>query len=173
MFQMEMKHYLEGMKMKPKLMKREAFTIVGFQFEASLIEVEQQRLDIKYYNELLLHKNQIKDRIDEDVIFIQTYLLNSNFNSKRDRFKHIIGYKVKRAVSLEDNMTSFTVPACHYMKATHKGSPEEIHETHDFLYAFCDEHNEYTPLGFDLEEWNKTYNPFVPSNEVDVYMAVR
>lgn len=173
MVQIEMKHYLEGTKMTPRLVKRDAFTIVGYQFEASLKEVEQMRLDLIKYNELLLHKNLIQNRLDDEIIFIQCYPLIPNFDPRKDRFKHIIGYKVNRAIHLPENMTSYTVPACEYMKATHKGSPEEIHETHDFLYAFCQEHAEYTPLGFDLEEWNPTFNPFSDNNEVDVYLAIR
>ncbi|MFC4354715.1 GyrI-like domain-containing protein [Chryseomicrobium palamuruense] len=173
MVQIEMKQYLEGTEMKPKLVKRDAFTIVGFQFEASLKEVEQKRLNLMKYNELLLHKNLIQHRTAEEIIFIQSYPLIPDFNPKKDRFKHFMGYKVKRAIHLPENMSSYTVPACHYMKATHKGSPEEIHETHDFLYAFCQQHEEYTPLGFDLEEWDHTFNPFSGTNEVDIYLAVR
>lgn len=173
MVQIEMKHYLEGTTMTPKLVKRDAFTIVGFQFEATLKEVEQKRLDLMTYNELLLHKDLIQHRTGEEIIFIQSYPLLPGFNPKKDRFKHFMGYKVSRAIHLPENMSSFTVPACHYMKATHTGSPEEIHETHDFLFAFCRQHSEYTPLGFDLEAWDHTFNPFAGTNDVDVYLAVR
>lgn len=173
MVQVEMTHLMEGTKMQPKLVKRDAFTIVGYQFEASLVELEKNKLDLAYYNELVLHKDLVPDRMTDEVTFIQSYPLTEHFNPRQDRFKHIIGYKVRKALSLPDNMVSYTVPACHYMKAKHMGSPQEIHDTHDYLFAFCEEHQEYTPLGIDLEEWSLSYNPFTGVNEVDVYLAVR
>ncbi|WP_342526307.1 effector binding domain-containing protein [Chryseomicrobium sp. FSL W7-1435] len=173
MVQVEIMFRPEGKTMQPKLVKRDAFTIVGYQFEATLVEVEKNKLDLSYFNDLIVHKESIKDRVSDEVIFIQSYPLTDNFDPRKDSFKNIIGFKVKRAITLPENMVSYTVPACHYMKTKHMGSPEEIHETHDYLYAFCEEHAEYTPLGFDLEEWSASYNPFTSSNEIDVYLAVR
>lgn len=173
MVQIEMKQYQEGTEMTPILVEQDAYTIVGFQFEASLHEIEEKKLDLVYYNELLLHKNQIPTRQSDDVLFIHSYPLINNFNRKTDRIKHIMGYRVKQTIRIPDNMTSFTVPACHYMKATHVGSPNEVVETHEFLYNFCAQNKEYTPLGFELEKWDTNYNPFHPSNQIDVFLAVR
>lgn len=173
MVQADTTYQVEETVMIPKIVKRSAFTIVGFQFEASLLEVEQLNPVHSYFNELILNKDLIQSRLSDEVLVVQSYPLKDNFNPKKDRFKHVIGYRVQRALELPDNMISLTIPSCDYIKVRHTGSSATSHEVHDYLYSYCEQQKDFSPLGFDIEEWRTDYNPFQATNEIDVLVAVR
>ncbi|MGY3714939.1 GyrI-like domain-containing protein [Sutcliffiella cohnii] len=156
-----------------KVITIEPFTVVGYQYQANLKEIEEQGLGKKTLKRLKENMDLVKNRIGDEVYMIQTYEMKPDFNPNVDRFIQLIGYKVSKAHDVPEGMTDHTVQGNKYVTATHTGLESNIHQIYDYINEKWLAENPYTFAGYDFEVWDEQYKPDELDNEIDVYFALK
>ncbi len=157
---------------KPKVIQKESFQVLGYQFDANLQEVKEENLVKKALIRLQANKAQFQHRVGEYVYLIQLYPMKEKFDVHVDKFTQIIGYEVPNAEKIPDGATLHSVPENTYVAFTHQGLERELQQSYDFLYGKWLDENRYMSLGYDLELWDDRYKPESPDNEIDMFIAV-
>ncbi|WP_232735733.1 GyrI-like domain-containing protein [Alteribacter populi] len=159
--------------MTAKVVTRESFTIVGYQYQANLKEIEEQKLGKKTLTRLKKKVELVKNKAGAQVYLIQAYEMKPDFNPNVDRFTQVIGYKVSKPHEIPEGMISHTLPESRYVTTTHKGLETDLNQTYDYLYGKWFTENPYYPAGYDFEIWDERYKPEEAGNEIDVYIAMK
>jgi len=156
--------------MEAKEVKLPAFSVVGFKIEANLEELESG-LGKNAYDSLLLRKEEILFKKNENVILMQIYPMEPGFNPRIDRFTQIFCYEVNEGDTIPPEMVSHQVSESKYVTYTHKGLESELGRSYDYLYGQWMREHGREPKGYDFEVWDKRYKPESPDNEIDMYVA--
>jgi len=148
------------------------FTVVGYKIEANLDEIEAG-LGKQTYDALISSKDEIANQTNGNVILIQIYPMKPGFHPRVDRFTQIFGYEVASADRVPAEMIQYTVPESKYVTYTHQGLESELGITYDYLYGKWIRETGNEPRGYDFEIWDDRYKPDSPSNEIDVFVALK
>ncbi|WP_260986503.1 GyrI-like domain-containing protein [Paenibacillus xylanexedens] len=163
---------LEEIFMEMKVITLPAFHIVGYSIEATVEEFESG-LGKSHYHKLVERKDEIQYRKNDNVMLMQMYPINEDFNAKTDKFTHLLGYEVTSLENVPSEMISHEVPESQYVTYTHRGVESEIGDTYDYVYRQWVCENGHEPKDYDFEIWDERYQPESPNNEIDIYVALQ
>lgn len=158
--------------MEPKIITLPLFHVVGYRMEATVEEFESGLGKSKYHL-LLQRKDEIQYKKNENVMLMQIYPMNADFNPKADVFTHILCYEVSKKGDVPPNMSSHTVPESKYAVYTHKGPESELSLSYDYIYGQWLEETGNEPKDYDFEIWDERYKPESPDNEIDLFVALK
>lgn len=158
--------------MEMKIVTLPAFHVVGYSLEATVEEFESG-LGKSHYDKLVERKKEIHHRKNENVMLMQIYPMNEDFNAKVDKFTHLIGYEVTSLDNFPSEMISHDVPVSQYATCTHRGNESEIGDTYDYIYGQYLGETGHEPKCYDFEIWDERYQPESPNNEIDIYVALQ
>ncbi|WP_235822771.1 GyrI-like domain-containing protein [Cytobacillus massiliigabonensis] len=158
---------------EPNVMRKDAFQVIGFQFEANLREIEEGELGKKTLARLQEYADRIVNKSGSHVYLIQRYPAKEDFNALEDKFTQIIGYEVSNASEVPKGAILHTIPENSYVTYTHQGPEAELYKTYDYLYGKWLGENGYAPLKYDMERWDERYKPYESDNEIDIFIAVQ
>ncbi|MER2261608.1 MAG: GyrI-like domain-containing protein [Psychrobacillus sp.] len=159
--------------MEPRVLKRKSFQIVGYALCANLKEIEEQNLGKQTLARLEDSFSEIHNKVGNNIYLVQIYPMKDNFNAMEDAFTQIIGYEVSEAVGIPEFATHHIIPENFYVTYTHQGPEAELYKTYDYLYRDWLGANNFQPIGYDAELWDKRYKPESIENEIDVFIAVK
>ncbi|MDL4842419.1 GyrI-like domain-containing protein [Aquibacillus rhizosphaerae] len=159
--------------MEATVVKRDAFTIVGYQIQANLKEIAEQQLGKRALDSLKEDGNLIHNKVTDHLYLVQIYPLKRGFDPNVDKFTQVIGYQVSDVDEIPKGMHTHHVPDSSYVTATHKGLESELDRTYDFLCGKWLKENPYDHAGYDFEIWDDRYKPDQADNEIDVFVAIR
>lgn len=158
--------------MEMKVVTLPAFHVVGYLIEATVEEFESG-LGKSHYHKLVERKKEIQHRKNDNVMLMQMYPMNEDFNAKVDKFTHLIGYAVTSLENVPSEMISHDVPDSQYVTCTHRGIESEIGDTYDYIYGQWFDETGHEPKFYDFEIWDERYQPESVSNEIDIYVALQ
>ncbi|WP_202076514.1 GyrI-like domain-containing protein [Caldalkalibacillus salinus] len=150
-----------------------SFNIVGLKIEANLKEIDEEGLGKETYSHLLSRSDEFGSNKSEHVILLQEYPMKPDFNPLVDAFTQIIGYQVEDVQGVPTGMVHRHIPERKYVTVTHKGMESELEKTYDYLYTQWFRETGHVPAGYDFEIWDERYQPEKPTNEIDVYVAIK
>ncbi|MED3571079.1 GyrI-like domain-containing protein [Cytobacillus praedii] len=159
--------------MEPKVMKKDTFHVIGYQFDANLREIEEGDLGKKTLARLQENAEGILNKCGNHIYLIQLYPMKEDFNALEDSFTQIIGYEVFNAGHVPRGAILHTIPENFYVTYTHQGPEAELYKTYDYLYGKWLGENGYAPIRYDMERWDERYKPNDSDNEIDVFIAVQ
>ncbi|HEY4601506.1 MAG TPA: GyrI-like domain-containing protein [Cerasibacillus sp.] len=90
-----------------------------------------------------------------------------------DKFISIIGYGMLRDGNRPAHTVVQSIDENLYAFYSHRGLESDLHHSYDYLYGRWLIENGYDSLGYDLEVWDECYQPDEPTNEIDMYIAIR
>jgi AraC family transcriptional regulator len=169
--------------MEPRIVCREAFSVVGMQIITTLrstaVNMDLARLWMKFAPRI----DEIGGRVDPAI----TYCIRGNpadtENSQCEmtdetQQSELVCAEVAYLADIPSGMTGLVVPARTYAVFTHKGSVFPIHlrQTYGHIYGGWLPGSGYeTDGGFDFELYDERRfkAPDDPSSEVDIYIPVR
>lgn len=161
--------------MRAQIVKLPSFNVIGYKIQASVEEFEaglgQQTREL-----LIQRKDEIVHRQNDNLILMQIYPTDSQFDAQVDRFTNLLCYEIIDASEQMDipaGMMLHHVPANTYVICTHQGLEEHIGETYQYLYVDWMQTNDYEPLDYDFEVWDGRYHPDSEENEIDIYVALK
>lgn len=158
--------------MEMKVITLPAFYVVGYSIEATVEEFESG-LGKNHYHKLVERKKGFHYRKNNNVMLMQIYPSDENFNAKVDKFTHLIGYEVTSLENVPSEMISHDVPDSQYVMCTHRGIESEIGDTYDYIYGKWICENGHQLKNYDFEIWDERYQPESPNNEIDIYVALQ
>jgi AraC family transcriptional regulator len=158
--------------MKAKVLTLPLFHVVGYKIEANIEEFESGLGKDKYVV-LLERKDEIQDKKNENVILMQIYPMEPDFNPQLDTFTHILGYEVGKLGDFPLDMIRHTVDESKYVNFTHKGLESELGRSYDYVYGQWMEETGNEPKFYDFEIWDERYRPDHADNEIDLYIALK
>ncbi|WP_338594067.1 GyrI-like domain-containing protein [Paenibacillus sp. Y5S-9] len=158
--------------MEMKVITLPAFCVVGYSIVATLEEFESG-LGKSRYHKLVERKDEFQHRKNDNVMLMQIYPVNEDFNAKTDKFTHLIGYEVISSENVPSEMISHEIPDSQYVTCTHRGIESEIGDTYDYIYGQWFGETGHEPKDYDFEIWDERYQPESPNNEIDIYVALQ
>ncbi|WP_145318430.1 GyrI-like domain-containing protein [Paenibacillus xylanexedens] len=158
--------------MEMKVITLPAFRVVGYSIVATVEEFESG-LGKSHYHKLVERKMEIQHRKNDNVMLMQMYPMNEDFNAKVDKFTHLLGYEVISSENVPSEMISHEVPDSQYVTCTHRGIESEIGDTYGYIYGQCLGETGHEPKCYDFEIWDERYQPESPNNEIDIYVALQ
>lgn len=81
--------------LEAKVVTLPTFHVVGYKIEAD-IKAFESGLGKSIYHCLMERKDEIQNKKNENVILMQIYPMNSDFNPQVDKFTHILCYEVSK-----------------------------------------------------------------------------
>ena len=161
-----------GCFVEAKVVSLPLFHVVGYRFEASILEFESD-LGKKAYHSLMERKVEIQHRKNEEVILIQIYPKESDFNPQVDKFTTILCYEVSKQGDVPSSMISHTINESKYVTYTHKGPESQLSKSYDYVYGQWIRETGNEPKYYDFEIWDERYKPESPDNEIDLFIALK
>jgi AraC family transcriptional regulator len=165
------KHLNGGDFMEPKVITLPLFHVVGYRIEANLKELESD-LGRNTYQSLIVRKDEIQNKKNENVILMQIYPMKPNFNPQVDRFTQILCYEISEPGHIPSEMISHSIHESKYVTYTHKGLESGLSRTYDYVYGQWIRETGNKPKGYDFEVWDERYKPESHDNEIDLYVAL-
>lgn len=159
--------------LEPKIIKINAFHVMGYHYEANLREIEEGGLCKKTLAKLKENATLFDHKRGEHVYLVQIYPKKENFNAFEDKFTQIIGYEVTEPSNIPDGATLHTLEENFYVKYSHRGLESDLYKTYDFIYGKWIKDHGYVPIGYDAELWDERYKPDDQNNEIDLFVAVK
>ncbi|MFJ2042529.1 GyrI-like domain-containing protein [Paenibacillus taichungensis] len=154
--------------MEAEVVTLPAFQVVGYKIEATVAAFESGLGKI-HHEQLLKRKEEIQHRKNDNVILMQIYPMDANFNPKEDVFTHLIGYEVAVDSFVPLDMILHSVKESQYVTCTHKGLESELDPTYDYLYGQWIGEKGYELKDYDFEIWDERYQF---EKEMDVLVAL-
>ncbi|MDR9745272.1 AraC family transcriptional regulator [Paenibacillus taichungensis] len=158
--------------MEAKVVTLPAFQVVGYKIEAT-VEAFEAGLGKIHHEQLHKRKEEIQLRKNDNVILMQIYPMDADFNPKEDVFTHLIGYEVLADSAAPPDMILHAVKESQYVTCTHKGFESELDATYDYLYGQWISETGYELKDYDFEIWDERYQPDHPNNEIDLFVALQ
>ncbi|WP_169507418.1 effector binding domain-containing protein [Paenibacillus harenae] len=156
----------------PTVVTKPGFTIAGITFDANLQEIEEQQLGKAALEKVRAAREQLAERLSDDVYLVQVYPMKPGFNPHADAFTQLVGYVVPEGTFVPDGFVLRSFPEREYVKMTHIGRESELGRTYDLLYGRWLQENGRQPAGYDFEVWDDRYKPEQDDNEIDVHVAL-
>ncbi|MGG1636869.1 GyrI-like domain-containing protein [Paenibacillus sp. NRS-1760] len=158
--------------MEAKVITLPLLHVVGYRIESNITEFESG-LGKNIYRLLVERKAEIMNRKNENVILMQIYPMNDDFDPQVDRFTNLICYEVSEQADVPVDMTSHTVTESKYVTYKHKGLESELSRSYGYVYGDWMSETGNEPKNYDFEIWDERYQPESPDNEIDLYIALK
>lgn len=158
---------------EPTVVTLEAFNVVGPLFHTNLDELYKK--STTFWAQLDNGISEIKQRSNPDISFA-LYQYDPNKLQDEDlSFNYIPAVKVKKFIDLPSGFSSIEVPKQKYLVFTHKGGPETLGQTYEYIDDVWIPNSDYELVGqydFELYDENKI-NQSNNYDQIDIYIAVK
>ncbi|MEK4238182.1 MULTISPECIES: GyrI-like domain-containing protein [Paenibacillus] len=158
--------------LEAKVVTLSPFHVVGYKIEADINEFESG-LGKNIYDSLFERKDEIQDKKNENVILIQIYPMEPDFNPQVDRFTHILCYEVSKQGDVPLDMIGHAVGESKYVTYTHQGLESDLSRSYDYVYGQWIRETGNEPKDYDFEIWDERYKPESLENEIDLFVALK
>lgn len=153
-----------GIPMEPKVIEKEAFTIVGMEWHSQSSEGDIPSM----WQRFIPREHEIEGKREPKV----SYGICIPMDECED-FTYVASYEAY-GDHLPEGMARVHVPAQRYAVFTHKGKTESMGETYELIYG------KWLPLqglkvtkGIDFERYDERFHgPESESSEVDIYIPI-
>ena len=155
--------------MKPRLVSREAFTVVGLKCRASKQNNVIPRLWDDFNEVCAGIPHSVKNRTAYGVCYLEEGDAPSG-----DRFSYLAGMEVSIANDIPPGMELLVVPANDYAVFEHRGALDNLCQTYELVYS------EWLPasalervgnLDFELYDWRFRWGQ--PDSVLEIWVPVR
>lgn len=163
-----LKHLEGGSFMKPRIVEKPSFTVVGLKCTSTLKENHIPEL----WNEFIPRIREIQNQANQNVTI---GLCEFCMNPYDDEFTYMACTPVINVKEVPDGMEVKTVSAQKYVVVTHKGSVETLGDAYDYIYAIWLPKSGYELAEADDFEWydERFLGPDHEESEVDIYVPIQ
>ena len=162
----------KGNAMKPKIVSREAMTVVGLEY----VGKNEQREIPALWDIFWKRHQEVRDKTQPGVA------LGVCGDVREDgAFSYVAGFQVQQAKEVPEGMVVKQVPAAKYAVFTHRGSLSDVENGLDSTYAAI--YREWLPAsGYeqadspDFELYDERFvfgQPQQPQSEMDIYIPIK
>jgi AraC family transcriptional regulator len=162
----------KGESMKPKIVSREAVTVVGLEY----VGKNEQREIPALWDIFWKRRQEVRDKTQPNVA------LGVCGEVREDgAFSYVAGFQVQQAKDIPEGMVVKQVPAAKYAVFTHRGPLSDVENDLDSTYAAI--YREWLPAsGYeqadspDFELYDERFvfgQPQQPQSEIDIYIPIR
>lgn len=164
----------EGLSMKPKIVMKEAFTVVGVECTGLEINLspnydQNQNRIPALWGSFLPREKEIGNRINNAVSY------GMCIPEENGTFSYMACLEVSDEQDLPEGMVSRTVPASKYAVFTNKGPLSKLPELSKYIYGtWLPESGYELALIPELEVYDERFiDPISEKSELDVYVAIK
>jgi predicted transcriptional regulator YdeE len=150
--------------MKPRIVERGAFTVVGLKYRGKNEEGEIPQM----WQALGPRTGEIANMADDTA----AYGISANMDRDTGEFDYVAGFEVSSARDLPQGMVAFGVPAGRY--AVFTTTLPKIGETFHNAYNTWLPQSGHQPTGGpEFEVYDEQFDPQDPTSEFDLYIPIK
>jgi AraC family transcriptional regulator len=150
--------------MEPKIVAREAFTVVGMKYHGKNENNEIPQLWDKFGP----RAEEIKHIVDPHV----AYGVCGNFDDSSHEFDYVAGFEVDSTTEIPEGMVSWDVPAGKY--AVFTCTLPTLGETYQHAYhTWLPQSGYQRAPGPEFELYDESFDPEDPSSKMDAYIPLK
>jgi AraC family transcriptional regulator len=153
-----------GVEMKPKIVNRATFKVVGMKYRGKNENQEIPQL----WRDYGARWREIKHLVNQEI----AYGVMDNFNEASGEFDYVAGMEVESIEDLPEGMVGLDVPAQTY--AIFPCTLPKIREVYDYaLHQWLPQSPYQHTGGVEFELYDEDFNPQDPSSEFYYYMPIK
>ncbi len=168
--------HLEAISMKPVIKEIKEMQIVGMEKTTTL---NSSYIDIpKLWEEFCSRMHEINNAADCKTFYeVRKPDLNFSMNdfTETTEFTEIAGLEVTSVDSIPEGMLDVTIPAGKYAVFIHKGSPQNLRQTYEYIWGTWLPNSEYeADMKYDFELYGERFKGMDnPESEIDIHIPVK
>ncbi|MBC8506782.1 MAG: effector binding domain-containing protein [Anaerolineales bacterium] len=159
--------------MQPKFINKPAMTVVGMAYLGKNAQGGEFNQEISaMWGKFMARGSEIKN-ITGDCNYGACFSQGEGI--AEDQFEYVSCYEVTDASNFPDSMVVRQIPAYKYAVFTHKGKAQNLGETYKYIYEtwLPQADVELHPDKFDMELYDRRFNPDSDASEFDILVAVK
>ena len=150
--------------MEPKIVSREAFTVVGQKYRGKNEDNEIPQI----WQAFMPRVPEIGHIVNPHV----AYGICGNMDVDSGEFDYVAGFEVSNAEAVPEGLVSWEVPAAKY--AVFSTTLPKIGETFEYAYKTWLPQSGYQPAGGpDVELYDEQFDPQDPNSKFDIYIPIK
>ena len=150
--------------MEPKIVNREAFTVVGIKYRGT----NEQNEIPQVWQALMPRVPEIKNITKPDV----AYGISGNLDQASGEFDYVAGYEVSAVEDIPEGMVRWEIPAGAY--AVFSTTLPAIGETFTHAYkTWLPQSGHQATGGPDFELYDRHFDPQNPNSTFDLYIPLK
>lgn len=164
------KHLIEGVSMKPEIITKESFTLMGVEGKTSKNNVRVAGI----WQQLFALVPSIPGQKHRGVMYgVGEYMDPAEFTDNTD-FTYFAGVEVEPGTELSDGFSLKVFPERQWAVFTHKGGVDTLMETFNYIYGpWALKTKEKILEADDMEYYDSRFNPADPEkSEIDIYIPI-
>ncbi len=160
---------LEDLKMEPKIIEKEGFTLVGLRYFGKNENNEIAEL----WNEFNRRMEDL-GRMPHDTGEAAIGLCITPEDAPEDgAFEYVAGLPVARVEDVPEGFVVREMPAYTYAVFAHKGDMPSLEKTYEYIYETWLPQSSYTLAAkIDFEYYNEEFNNFAPDSVFYIYLPI-
>jgi len=172
----ELKHRTGGMTMRPKIVSKDGFSVIGMVIKTTIKENAEGKTIPRLwdkFNPRVKEISNVSRRVSYGICVNEKGLGPKTFN-ETEKFNYMAAVPVKKPAGIPKGMAMRTIPAQKYAVFTHKDSLDNLQFTLNYIYgiwvAKCG--YELAP-GPELELYDHRFKFGQQNSELDIYVPIR
>lgn len=160
-------HLQRRITMEPKIIQKEEFHVIGMEYYGDNKNGEIPAMWGEFINRI----QEIPNRVN-----LNTYGVCSPIEKMTDesKFFYIAGVEVTCIDQIPEGMVAKTVPAAQYAVFTHKGSPDKLGQTYEYIMGTWLPNSGYKPMmSPDFEFYDHRFKPDSENSEMFIYYPIK
>jgi len=166
--EIRLNHLKGGITLKPKIVDKNEFKIVGMKYYGANKNNEISQLFNKFFSRI----DEIKNRID-----VRTSLGICEYVPKltsESEFSYIASVEVSSLDEIPEGMVGQVVPSNKYAVFTHRGSIDTLGDTYEYIHGTWLPKSGYQPApANDFELYDERFDPSSNESEMDIYIPIK
>ncbi|WP_432666172.1 AraC family transcriptional regulator [Wukongibacter baidiensis] len=161
-------HLKGGITLKPKIVEKSEFKIIGMKYYGSNKNNEIPEL----WSEFIKRINEIKNRVElKTTLGVCEYVPNMIDDSE---FSYIACVMADSLDEVPDDMVGQVVAKNKYAVFTHRGATEKLGDTYEYIHGTWLPKSGYELApAHDFELYDERFNPSSEESEMDIYIPIK
>lgn len=166
--EIRLNHLKGGITLKPKIINKNEFKIVGMKYYGANKNNEISQLFNKFFSRI----SEVKNRIDiKTSLGVCEYVPDLTSETE---FSYIACVEVSSLDEIPVGMVGQVVPGNKYAVFTHKGSIDKLGDTYEYIHGTWFPKSGYQPaLANDFELYDERFSPNSDESEMDIYIPIK
>lgn len=161
-------HLQRRITMQPKIIQKEGFSVIGLEYYGANTDGEIPAM----WGELNKRIQEIPNRVNSNTC----YGVCSPVEKLAEEFKffYLAGVEVTRTDQIPEGMVAKSVPAAQYAVFSHKGSPDNLDQTYEYIMGTWLPNSGYEQvMSPDFELYDQRFNPESEDSEMFIYIPIK
>jgi len=166
--EIRLNHLKGGITLKPKIVEKSEFKIIGMKYYGSNKNNEIPKLWIEFIKRI----DKIKNRVElKTSLGVCEYVPNLTDESE---FGYIACVEVSSLDEIPEGMSSQVISSNKYAVFTHNGLTDKLGDTYEYIHGTWLPKSSYELApAHDFELYDERFNPNSEESEMDIYIPIK